>query len=129
MLTHRTVCVNAKLAVDYCKRSSGLVRKMLRTSPKFRPHYHAIRRRRGHRKIVYPPQENRLPLTGELKRYHREIGYPPQEKPSWGVLFWSCGSCLSDMGRFAAAHGGAHQRTQADLCAFIHKNPPYNEKK
>ena len=31
---------------------------------------------------------------------------------SWGVLFWSCGTCLSDMGRFefvmgrfAAAHG------------------------
>ena len=24
---------------------------------------------------------------------------------SWGVLFWSCGPCLLDMGRFAAAHG------------------------
>ena len=23
----------------------------------------------------------------------------------------------------------AHPRTQADLCAFIHKNPLYNEKK
>ena len=31
--------------------------------------------------------------------------------------------------RFAAAHGGAHPRTQADLCVFIRKNPLYNEKK
>ena len=49
--------------------------------------------KKGHRRIVYPhrriekgAQENRLPTTGELKRYHREIAYPPQEKPSWGVL-------------------------------------------
>ena len=53
-------------------------------------------------------------VGGELKRWYRKIAWVLQEKPSWGVLFWSCGSCLSDMGRFeffmgrfAAAHGGA----------------------
>ena len=69
---HRTASVNAKLAVDYCKRCCGLVRKMLWTSPKIRPYLHAIHRRRGtgksftyHRRIEKVPQENRLPTTGE----------------------------------------------------------------
>ena len=55
---------------------------------------------------------------------HGKIACLPQGKPSWGVLFWSCGSCLSDMGRFeffmgrfAAAHGGAQQLNEVAVNA------------
>ena len=52
------------------------------------------------------------PVPTETGKIALSFTYAIHVVSSWGVLFWSCGPCLSDMGRFefvmgrfAAAHG------------------------
>ena len=60
---------------------------------------------------------------------------PSGSPPSWGVLFWSCGPCLSDMGRFeffmgrfGFGHGAFCRLTGRGSVPAARDSPPYGQR-